>query len=100
MKTGRGKGGGRGTRKGTWSQFQRDLFLREVDQHHAEARKIATLCNIPVFVWLWYGDDWVPLRQVIRAMATYRRAYRKGSANAGRIAATELARDLGTPGGS
>src|SRR5437660_1550469 len=78
-KTGRGPGGGRGTRKGTWPRFQRDLFLREVDQHHDRARRIATLCNIPVFVWLWWGDDWVPLRQVVRAMDTYRRSYRTSS---------------------
>ncbi len=99
-KSGLGKGGGRGTSKGKWSEFQRDLFLREVEQHHAGARRIATLCNLPVFVWLWWGDDWVPLRQVMRAMDTYRRAYRKSSANAGRITGTEVARDLGNPGGS
>jgi hypothetical protein len=99
-KSGRGPGEGRGTRKGTWNQFQRDLFLREVDQHNAEARKIATLCNIPVFVWEWWGDEWVPLRQVRRAMGTYCDTYRTSSARAGRYSARELAGLLGKHGGS
>src|SRR5207249_3910280 len=96
-KTGRGIGGGRGTRKGTWSNRQRDLFLREVDQHHDGAKKIATLCNLPVFIWLWGGEEEVPLRQVIRAMATYGDAYVTSSSRAARITATEVARDLGNP---
>jgi hypothetical protein len=95
-----GAGSGRGSRKGTWSQFQRDLFLREVDQHHDQAEKIATLCNIPVSVWLWWGDDWVPLRQVARVMDTYCKAYRRGSAQAARRTARDVAADLGNPGGT
>jgi hypothetical protein len=97
---GLGSGGGRGSRKGTWSRFQRDLFLREVEQHHETARKIPTLCNLPVFVWSWWGDEWVPVRQAMRAMTTYSQGYRKSSERAARDTAKEIARDLGNPGGS
>src|SRR5712692_2245104 len=99
-KTGRGKGGGRGTKKGVWPQHQADLFFSLLDQHRRQAKRIPTLCNIPVFVWLWWGDEFVPVRQVHRAMLTYAGAYRRSSATRARYSGREVARDLGSPGGS
>lgn len=69
-----------------WPQEQCDLLLtvlkkqQELDQqagHHVYARKL--LCNIPVCTWLYWGEAYIPLHQVKRAMATWARAYRKNS---------------------
>src|SRR5262249_12248451 len=99
-KTGRGSGGGRGTKKGLWPQHQADLFFALLDQHGRHAKRIPTLCNIPTFICIWWGDEFVPLRQVRKAMATYAGAFRTSSAKRARYSGQEVARDLGIEGGS
>jgi len=99
-KTGRGAGGGRGSKKGVWPEAQAELFFTLLDQHQRAATRIPTLCNIPVFVWLWWGDDYVPVRQVRRALGSYAGAYAKSSLAAGRYSARALTKDLGNPRGS
>jgi hypothetical protein len=100
LRQGRGEGGGRGSHLGTWSEFQRQMFIREVELRHNGVEKIATLCNVPVYAWEWAGEAYVPLRQAKRALTTYRNAYRKTSAAAGRLSAKEMAHELGDPGGT
>lgn len=65
----RGLGRGVGS-EATWPHNQLQLFLTVLDKRH-EAKQIATLCNIPVAIWLWWGDEYVPLRQTRRAMETW-----------------------------
>ncbi len=70
-----------GGSEAVWPQEQLDLLLtvlkkqQDLDQqagHHVYARKL--LCNIPVCVWLYWGEAYIPLHQVKRAMVTWARA--------------------------
>ena len=69
----RGLGRGKGT-VATWPESQRRLFLLLLDKRDAVSRS-ATLCNIPVTLWLFWGDAYAPLRQVRRALKTWVDAY-------------------------
>ncbi len=69
---GRGRGRGKG-KEYTWPSEQRDLFLALL-KHHQTARR-PVLCNIPVSIWLLWGDAYIPLRQVRRALGTWAAAY-------------------------
>src|SRR5437660_9642055 len=79
----RGLGRGRGT-SATWPDSQRLLFLKLLRERHDGRRRIQTLCNIPVAVWL-YSEPWeperVPLRQVRRCMATWASGNQPAPAN-------------------
>jgi len=67
-KPGRGRRVG-GSHPGTWSYEQLHLFLALWRQY--PIRTIADLCNVPVFMWMYWGDDYVPLKQVRKAMNTW-----------------------------
>lgn len=66
-------GYGRGSAPAVWPETQRELFLSLLEKRD-EGMPIAALCNLPVWVWFWWGDTHVPLRQVQRAMQTWARA--------------------------
>jgi hypothetical protein len=68
-RTQRGKGNGRGAFY-EWPETQRDLFLTLLSKR-PEVKGVTTLCQIPVGVWLYWGDQWVPLRQVRLALPTW-----------------------------
>lgn len=76
-------GRGRGSAPATWPENQRKLFLLLLGKRQ-EVSRLATLCNVPVALWLYFGPEQVPSRQVRRALATYGGAYRTGSARAAR----------------
>src|SRR6266446_5283854 len=70
-----------GGSEAVWPQEQLDLLLtvlkkqQDLDQqagHHVYARKL--LCNIPVCVWLYWGEAYIPLHNRARAMVTWARA--------------------------
>ena len=65
----RGLGRGQGI-VATWSENQKELLLQLLAKR-GEITRVASLCNIPVFVWLWWGDDYVPTRQALRALSTW-----------------------------
>ena len=56
-----------------WSQHQRDLFLSLLHQRQKlHVRENGPLCNIPVWLWVYWGDlGGVSLKQVRRAMRTW-----------------------------
>lgn len=64
----RGKGRGQG-KEYRWSEHQRQLLLVLLAKHGTVKRPV--LCNIPVSIWLIWGEDLVPLRQARRALATW-----------------------------
>ena len=69
----RGLGRGRGT-VATWPENQRQLFLALLDQRRRGVKRLATLCNLPVTIWLdseGLDLEYVPLRQVRRCLATW-----------------------------
>ena len=63
----RGRGG---KVPGTWNEHQFQLFLSLLEAR-VHAKAVADLCSIPVWLWLWWGDDYVPMRQVKTAMTTW-----------------------------
>jgi hypothetical protein len=65
----RGLGRGRGI-VATWPENQKELLLLLLAKR-GEISRIATLCNIPVVIWLWWGDEYVPPRQTLRALSTW-----------------------------
>ena len=69
-----GQRGGRAP--GTWPRTQFQLFLALLDQMQKGVRQTATLCNVPVSIWLYFGPEYVPVRQVRRALGTYGAQYR------------------------
>jgi hypothetical protein len=54
-----------------WPDAQRDLFIAELKAKHGGVHRIETLCNLPVFWWLYRGDTFVPLSQTKRALGTW-----------------------------
>jgi len=64
-------GHGRGSLPALYTPQQRDLFLALLDKRRDGATHIKTLARIPIWLWLYYGDDWVPTRQVSRTLKTW-----------------------------
>lgn len=65
---------GRRGRVGVLDHVQRDLFFVLCAQRAllpSATRIVPHLCNVPVFLWLWNGPPFVPLRQARRALATW-----------------------------
>jgi hypothetical protein len=93
-----------GGSEAVWPQEQLDLLLmvlkkqQELDQragHHVYARKL--LCNIPVCTWLYWGEAYIPLDQVKRAMVTWARAYRQSPKSKAKQSARHLTRLSASP---
>jgi hypothetical protein len=66
----RGRGRGGGSQPGTWPEEQRQLFLTLLRQRSG-IKHVVPLLNIPVALWLIWGDDYVPLRQARRALESW-----------------------------
>jgi hypothetical protein len=68
----RGRGRARGVEAGVWSKLQLNLFVALLTQRQTKGVRLdASLANVPVWLWLWYGDQYVPIRQVRRALRTW-----------------------------
>lgn len=90
--TGRGRGKGKTY---TWPEEQRMLFLTVLDHHRSAPRPV--LCNIPVALWLIWGDHYAPLRQARRAVKTWAGQYGAVSWTNARKAAKEVLGQLEHP---
>jgi hypothetical protein len=90
------RGYGRGSAPATWPDNQRELFLQLLAKR-GEAKTVAVLCNVPVWLWLWWGDGFVPLRQLRRAMATWAKAAREPARGRAAAAVSALIADWGAP---
>lgn len=66
----RRRGAGRGSRPGLHSENQRKLFLLLLTKRE-EMPKLPALALIPLTIWLWWGDEWVPRRQALKALMTW-----------------------------
>jgi hypothetical protein len=64
-----GLGRGKGVRA-TWSQEQQGLFINLL-QLRQTVNRVGWLSNHPVSMWLYFGDAYVPLRQVRLALSTW-----------------------------
>lgn len=62
-------GKGHGSRKALYPATQRELFA--VLLHHRLGNGISSLARIPVCIWMYWGEEFVPLRQVRIALKTW-----------------------------
>jgi hypothetical protein len=92
----RGLGRGKGS-VAMWPEDQRQLFLTLLEQRKHRTKQIVGLCNVPVAVWLLWGDTYIPLRQVQRALRTWAQAAFSSSWGGARKAATHLLDQVGHP---
>ncbi|MBR7828874.1 hypothetical protein KDK95_21370 [Actinospica sp. MGRD01-02] len=67
--TRRPAGKGHGSLPALYAEEQRKLFLTLL--HHRPTTRIRGLAKIPVGLWLYFGDSYVPLRQARLAMTTW-----------------------------
>jgi hypothetical protein len=91
---------GRGYRGGvlrTWPDGQAQLWLTLLSKRR-DGAKPRDLANGPVFIWLLWGEDYVPLRQVRRVVETWAEVGRKAPRHDYRHAARRLVKDVAAPG--
>lgn len=62
-------GRGRGSSQALYAEHQRKLLLTLLSKRPGNG--ISGLARIPVGIWMYWGDDYVPVRQVRRAMLTW-----------------------------
>ncbi|MEV7737824.1 hypothetical protein AB0O75_38120 [Streptomyces sp. NPDC088921] len=83
--------GPHGSDKALHSAQQRRVF-RLLLRARVETPRIPLLARIPLAVWFYWGDDWVPTQQAMRALATY-----VGDPRSTKAQALESARELIAP---
>jgi hypothetical protein len=62
-------GKGHGSVPALYPANQRNLLLTLL--HHRPGNNISSLARIPVAIWVYWGEEWVPLRQARRALMRY-----------------------------
>lgn len=62
-------GKGHGSRPALYAANQRELLVTLL--HHRPGNGIKSLARIPVCIWMYWGEEYVPLRQVRVAMRTW-----------------------------
>jgi hypothetical protein len=98
-----GAGRGKGSHGGRWPGTQVELLAslvakrEEVGDHRGA---IGILANIPTFLWLGWGEEYAPLRQVRRAVGTWAENYQRHRGGAVRTGSEtrKLARLVKGPG--
>ena len=65
-----GAGRGKGSKHALFPANQRRLFTSLI-QKRAETRKISQLAQVPMYLWVCWGDDYVPTRQAGKAFRTW-----------------------------
>src|SRR5664280_91311 len=91
-----GAGKGRGSKKSLYGANQRKLF-RALQQKRGARTGVKDLTVIPVWFWLYWGDDYVPLRQVRVALTTWVRAYHRANKRQADRLADEILRQIDHP---
>jgi hypothetical protein len=87
--TKRGLGRGKGI-EALWPESQLRLWLILLEKR-VTITQVPVLCNVPVGLWLYFGDEYAPLRQVRKCMKTW--SFRYGSSR-GHQQAKQAARAL------
>ena len=62
-------GKGHGSAPALYAANQRNLLLTLL--HHRPGNHISSLARIPVAIWMYWGEEYVPLRQTRRALMTW-----------------------------
>lgn len=90
----RSAGRGQGSHHALYSENQRNLLLTLL--HHRPTNGISSLARIPVGIWMYWGEEYVQLPQVHRAMRTWLGDPRVSHREA-RTTAKEILRQLDNP---
>jgi hypothetical protein len=90
-------GKGHGSAPALYPASQRNLLLTLL--HHRPGKSISSLARIPVGVWMYWGEEYVPLRQAYRALLRHlgdpqSRTYARDAARASMDRARAVARAL------
>ncbi len=91
-----GLGRGRGIRA-TWSGHQAQMLLRLLKAQQSGA-SVAAPCRLPVWLWLRWGDEFVPLRQVRQALATWQSFVENPTWSGSEAASRAVVAALAAPG--
>jgi len=88
-------GKGHGSAAALYPASQRNLLLTLL--HHRPGKSISSLARIPVAIWMYWGDEYVPLRQAHRALLRHlgdpqSRAYAREATRASKDRAHATAR--------
>lgn len=67
---GAGLGRGSGSERAMFTPNQRQL-LQSLIPHRKRGASPKSLTSIPIYLWLYWGDDYVSIRQVRRALRTF-----------------------------
>jgi hypothetical protein len=92
--TPRGRGRGKG-KTYLWPENQAQLLRLLLDKRREASR--STLCNLPVALWLIWGDAFAPLRQVRRALRTWAKGWTTVSGGRADQAAQEVLEQFDHP---
>jgi hypothetical protein len=92
------RGRARGIKR-VWPERQLKLWLTLLEKRR-EVTHVAALCNLPVFLWLYLGPDYAPVRQVRRALTHFNRRLLAGPSTEARLAAKRLIDQVGAPNAS
>ncbi len=65
-----GAGRGKGSKPALFPVSQRKLFALLI-QKRKETRKIPVLARIPLYLWVYWGEDYVPVKQARRVLRTW-----------------------------
>lgn len=87
-------GRGQGSHQALYSENQRNLLLTLL--HHRSDNGISSLARIPVGIWMYWGEQYVELPQVRRAMGTWLGDAQVSQRHA-RATAREILRQLDNP---
>lgn len=90
--TQRGLGQGRGS-VFRWPHTQAELLLLLLGKQRS-VRPLRLLANIPIAIWLYWGEEYVPLRQVRRVMETWAEIGRKRPRHSWRSMARRVLDDV------
>jgi hypothetical protein len=97
-------GKGHGSAAALYPAAQRHLLLTLL--HHRPGNSISSLARIPVGIWMYWGEEWVPIRQARRALLrhlgdpqsrTYARDVGRASKDRARAAARSMLSQLDSP---
>jgi hypothetical protein len=83
-------GHARGSLPALHTPQQRELFLVLLDKRRGGAKHIKSLARIPIWLWLYYGDEYVPTRQALLALKTWVGNYSSGKSAAAKAATATL----------
>jgi len=88
-------GKGHGSAPALYPASQRNLLLTLL--HHRPGNHIDGLARVPVGIWMYWGDDWVPLRQARRALMTWLGESRINNKQRARDAARAILGQIDSP---